>query len=66
MLFEEKGANSVAWNEDFEDMLCFTGNGLLAIKTADFPVTTQRLQGFVVGFKVGGARGCGWCWGGGG
>lgn len=50
MLFEEKDANSVAWNTEFEDMLCFAGNGQLKIKTGNFPGHTQRMQGFVVGF----------------
>lgn len=50
MLFEEREANSVAWNTEFEDMLCFAGNGQLKIKTGTFPVHAQRMQGFVVGF----------------
>ena len=32
-------------------MLCFSGNGQLSIKTGDFPIHKQTLQGFVVGFK---------------
>ncbi len=48
---QEKNANSVAWNTAFEDMFCFSGNGQLSIKTGDFPLHQQRLQGFVVGFK---------------
>ena len=51
LLFKEPNANSVAWNTEAEDMLCFSGNGLLSIKTGMFPVSTQKLQGFVVGFK---------------
>ncbi|KAJ9521796.1 hypothetical protein QJQ45_024656 [Haematococcus lacustris] len=53
-IFEEKNANSVAWNTEFEDMFCYSGNGLLSIKTGDFPLHQQKLQarlGFVVGFK---------------
>ncbi|KAJ0399949.1 hypothetical protein ATCC90586_002140 [Pythium insidiosum] len=50
LLFEERDANSVAWNTEFEDMLCFAGNGQLKIKTGQFPVHAQRMQGFVVGF----------------
>ncbi|EQC37613.1 hypothetical protein SDRG_05207 [Saprolegnia diclina VS20] len=50
LLYEEKGANSVAWNNECEDMLCFAGNGQLKIKTGNFPVHSQRMQGFVVGF----------------
>lgn len=50
MLFEERDANSVAWNTEFEDMLCFAGSGQLKIKTGGFPGHVQRMQGFVVGF----------------
>lgn len=32
-------------------MLCFSGNGMLSIKTGTFPVHQQKLQGFVVGFN---------------
>lgn len=51
LLFEERNANSVAWNTEFEDMFCYSGNGMLSIKTGDFPLHQQKLQGFVVGFK---------------
>jgi len=55
---QEKNANSVAWNTEFEDMFCFSGNGMLSIKTGGFPLHQQKLQGFVVGFKV--RRSWGW------
>eukprot|EP01018_Ginkgo_biloba_P026098 Gb_02615 [translate_table: standard] len=48
---EEKLASSVAWNTEMESMLCYSGNGMLNIKTADFPVHVQKLQGYVVGFQ---------------
>ena len=51
VLFEEPNATSVAWNAELDDMLCFSGNGTLSIKTANFPLHQQRMQGFVVGFK---------------
>ena len=47
---QEPNANSVAWNTQYENMLCFSGNGLLNIKASTFPVHQQKLQGFVVGF----------------
>ena len=50
-LFEEPNASSVAWNTELDDMLCFSGNGMLSIKTGAFPLHQQRQQGFVVGFK---------------
>lgn len=49
--FEQKGATSVAWNSEFSDMLCFTGEGIMSIRTGDFSVHKQKFQGFVVGFK---------------
>eukprot|EP01065_Artemidia_motanka_P014262 TRINITY_DN1821_c0_g1_i1.p1 TRINITY_DN1821_c0_g1~~TRINITY_DN1821_c0_g1_i1.p1 ORF type:complete len:1247 (+),score=460.03 TRINITY_DN1821_c0_g1_i1:89-3829(+) len=50
-LFTENNANSIAWNTEYEDMLCFSGSSVLNIKTGTFPCHQQRLQGFVVGFK---------------
>jgi hypothetical protein len=49
---QKRNANSVAWNSEFEDMFCFSGSGVLSIKTGTFPLHQQKLQGFVVGFKV--------------
>ena len=51
LLYTESKATSVAWNSEMEDMLAFSGNNVLSIKTLDFQPITQRLQGFVVGFK---------------
>uniref|UniRef100_A0A3B3SNU1 Intraflagellar transport protein 122 homolog n=1 Tax=Paramormyrops kingsleyae TaxID=1676925 RepID=A0A3B3SNU1_9TELE len=51
LLFQEPNANSVAWNTQCEDMLCFSGSGHLNIKASNFPVHQQKLQGFVVGYS---------------
>ncbi|XP_016309538.1 intraflagellar transport protein 122 homolog isoform X2 [Sinocyclocheilus anshuiensis] len=51
LLFQEPNANSVAWNTQCEDMLCFSGSGYLNIKASNFPVHQQKLQGFVVGYN---------------
>ena len=51
LLYKEENANSVAWNTEMEEMLAFSGNNKLSIKTGDFPPNVQTLQGFVVGFK---------------
>lgn len=48
---QEPNANSVAWNTQCEDMLCFSGGGHLNIKASTFPVHQQKLQGFVVGYN---------------
>jgi intraflagellar transport protein 122 len=51
LLYSEPNANSVSWNSMFDDMLCFSGNGLINIKIANFPVFSQNSNGFVVGFE---------------
>lgn len=48
---QEPNANSVAWNTQCENMLCFSGNGYLNIKASNFPVHQQKMQGFVVGYN---------------
>ncbi|KAI8511589.1 intraflagellar transport protein 122 homolog [Branchiostoma floridae x Branchiostoma belcheri] len=50
LLFQEPNANSVAWNTQEEEMLCFSGGGVLNIKAGNFPVHQQKMQGFVVGY----------------
>uniref|UniRef100_H2Z1N3 Intraflagellar transport protein 122 homolog n=1 Tax=Ciona savignyi TaxID=51511 RepID=H2Z1N3_CIOSA len=50
LLFEEVNANSVAWNTQNEDMLCYSGKGHLGIKAAGFPSQQRRMNGFVVGY----------------
>eukprot|EP01029_Cantina_marsupialis_P016814 TRINITY_DN3769_c0_g7_i4.p1 TRINITY_DN3769_c0_g7~~TRINITY_DN3769_c0_g7_i4.p1 ORF type:complete len:1210 (+),score=352.21 TRINITY_DN3769_c0_g7_i4:102-3731(+) len=51
LLFEEKGAESVAWNSQMEDMLCFSGDGQLSVKTGNHQPHLQKIMGFVVGFR---------------
>ena len=51
LLYQEPNANSVAWNTQFEEMLCFSGSNTLSIKASDFPAHQQKMMGFVVGFS---------------
>ncbi|KAF4678197.1 hypothetical protein FOL47_003259 [Perkinsus chesapeaki] len=51
LLYQEANANSVAWNQEFPDMVAYSGSNVLSIKTGSFPSYPQKLQGFVVGFK---------------
>lgn len=44
VLCTAEGATSAAWNTRFDDMLCYSGNGYLSIKTAAFPVQRQKFQ----------------------
>lgn len=50
-IFEERGVNSVTWNSNNPDMLCFSGDETLSIRTSNFPVYKMKLQGSVVGFS---------------
>ncbi|KAJ4458012.1 putative Intraflagellar transport protein [Paratrimastix pyriformis] len=50
-LMHETNVNGVAWNTEFEQMLCYSGNGMLSLKVADLPVYKQRMPGLVVGLK---------------
>ncbi|VIO86943.1 Uncharacterized protein BM_BM3532 [Brugia malayi] len=51
LLFQEPSCNSVAWNADQENLLCYAGGGALCIKADSFSSHQQRMQGFVVGFS---------------
>eukprot|EP01105_Mastigella_eilhardi_P005329 TRINITY_DN1705_c0_g2_i1.p1 TRINITY_DN1705_c0_g2~~TRINITY_DN1705_c0_g2_i1.p1 ORF type:complete len:1309 (-),score=346.84 TRINITY_DN1705_c0_g2_i1:47-3835(-) len=51
ILYREPNATSVAWNAEFDDMLCYGGQGTLNVKVASFPVSQQRIPGHVVGFS---------------
>lgn len=44
VLWTAEGATSAAWNTHFDDMLCYSGNGFLCTKTADFAVHRQKFQ----------------------
>ena len=44
LIFQEPNANSVAWNNCFEDMLAYSGNGNVSIIVSNFPPHKQRLQ----------------------
>lgn len=46
---QEPNTISVAWNNQYEDMLAYSGNNVLAIKVESFPAYKQKLTGFVVG-----------------
>ncbi|PHJ18711.1 wd g-beta repeat-containing protein [Cystoisospora suis] len=51
VLYRESNVTSVAWNLALDDMLSYTGCNILSIRCGAFPPHTQRLQGFVVGFR---------------
>ncbi|KAH6577809.1 hypothetical protein BASA50_009124 [Batrachochytrium salamandrivorans] len=54
LLYQEPNVDSVAWNSEVDDMLCYAGNGILNVKVGQFPAHQQKMDGLVVGFK--GAR----------
>ena len=44
LVYQEPNANSVAWNTQFEDMLCYSGTNTLCIKASDFPAHQQKAR----------------------
>nr|XP_027195836.1 intraflagellar transport protein 122 homolog [Dermatophagoides pteronyssinus] len=40
LIFEEPSVNSVVWNSHFEDLLCYSGSGFIAIKMNNVPMQT--------------------------
>lgn len=40
----------MSWNTQNEDMLCYSGKGVLCIKAGDFPAHQRKMQGYVVGY----------------
>ncbi|KAK7605351.1 hypothetical protein V9T40_007209 [Parthenolecanium corni] len=49
IIYQENDATSVAWNSQFEDMLCFSGNEVLNIKIGNCPANQIKFSGIVVG-----------------
>ena len=49
--FKDTNVMTVAYNSEMEDLLAYSGNGVISIRTQDFPPASQNLLGFIVGFK---------------
>jgi intraflagellar transport protein 122 len=45
------GTQSCVWNSDLEDVLTYSGNGILSIRTGNKPALTQKSEATVQGFK---------------
>jgi intraflagellar transport protein 122 len=52
VLFAEMGVEGASFNCDFDDLIAYSGNGLLFVKCSNFPSVNQRIQGNIIGFKV--------------
>lgn len=51
LVFQDTHVDTVAWNSDMDDIIGYSGNGVLSIKTGQFPPSTQKAPGFIVGFR---------------
>jgi intraflagellar transport protein 122 len=43
VLFAEMGVESAAFNCDFDELVAYSGNGLLFVKCSNFPSVNQRI-----------------------
>ena len=43
-ILKETNANSIAWNTQFEDIICFSSSKNLSIKVSNFPAHHQYIQ----------------------
>jgi len=50
VLFSEPDATHVAFNDEVDDMLCYSRKGTMHIKIGDFPSYQQASEGEVIGF----------------
>lgn len=44
-------ANSLAFNSDIEDVICYYNEGNIYIKTENFPPSIEKINGLIVGYK---------------
>ncbi|CAD8070453.1 unnamed protein product [Paramecium primaurelia] len=51
VVFGEMSVEGVAFNEEFEDLIAYSGKGLLFIKCLAFQALNQKINGNVIGFK---------------
>ena len=51
IVLHERQVSGVAFNTEFEQMLCYSSHGMLSVRVADLPVFHQPAQGTVVGLK---------------
>ena len=51
VVLTEAHVTAVAFNDEVEDSLCFSGHGTLFIKTGDFPANEQRQDGGVIAYS---------------
>jgi intraflagellar transport protein 122 len=51
ILWKDEKAKSVAFNSEIEDMISFWYDGYVYIKTSNFPSTSEKMNGVIVGFR---------------
>mmetsp|Transcript_14117 Transcript_14117/g.26452 ORF Transcript_14117/g.26452 Transcript_14117/m.26452 type:complete len:1032 (+) Transcript_14117:2964-6059(+) len=51
LVFQDNQVDTVAWNSDMDDVIGYSGNGILSIKAGQFAPSTQKASGFIVGFR---------------
>jgi intraflagellar transport protein 122 len=51
-IYQEMNVTSCAFNQDFNDMIAYSGNEMLLIRTGNFPPLSQKMSNStIVGFR---------------
>jgi intraflagellar transport protein 122 len=51
IVFKDEKAKSAAFNTEIEELICYSFDGSIYVKTAAFPSISEKISGVVVGFK---------------
>lgn len=51
IFWKEGKAKSVAFNSEIDEMICYSFEGTIYIKTSTFPAISEKMSGAIVGFK---------------
>jgi intraflagellar transport protein 122 len=51
LVFQDTQVDTVSWNSDMDDVIGYSGKGVLSIKAGQFAPSTQKVSGIIVGFR---------------
>jgi intraflagellar transport protein 122 len=51
-IHSEMNVNSVSWNSEFNDLLAYSGGGMVFVKCGEFSASFQKMNGEMIAFKA--------------